>query len=440
MQYRKFGAAILVAAVVTTTVSVARAQSGTVNYYLPPKIIKIGSTKTPVAGNGTVVVKVFVNADGTFKVDSVIRATPNHDNDAAALEVARSSSYRPATRGKKPVAAFYDFTIKFSGGTASTGDGDGLAKYELMIRAGNYDGAKKGLTDYVAAHPTDQKAQTDLGVALTFLNEFEGATKAFDSGGTIPPNYRAVAGKAYAEFAAVEVAAKNYPAAVASAKKSVELSPGMATYNALGYGELAAGDAAAAAKDLEQAHSLAASSNAPAKQRALIAGNLVAAYLDLGDPVKAKTFADEAVKLDPSAPGPGAAFVNYYAKQAGEKGKAGKHVEAAGYFEQAGDAAKAMPNLKSAAASMYANAAFAYLSIQPKPDNAKARADAEKALGLDPASPTANFAIGIALANDGKNKDALEALNKALAGAKAANDAALTAKVEGAIKQISPAK
>jgi len=122
---------------------------------------------------------------------------------------------------------------------------------------------------------------------------------------------------------------------------------------------------------------------------------------------------------------------------------AGRQSEAGGArfdVEQAGDAAKAMPNLKAAAVSMYANAAFAYLSIQPKPDNVKARADADKALALDPASAGGNFAIGIALANDGKNKDALEALKKALVGAKATNDEALTAKVEGAIKQVSAAK
>jgi hypothetical protein len=92
----------------------ARAQYAT--EFVPAKLIKEGKTSTTIAGSGKVVVQVQVNADGSHKVTKIISSTNSGDN-AAATEIANSSTYRPARRGTTPITAFYDFTLRFSGRT-----------------------------------------------------------------------------------------------------------------------------------------------------------------------------------------------------------------------------------------------------------------------------------------------------------------------------------
>src|SRR5581483_1588514 len=93
-------------------VTAARAQYA--NEYSPAKLLKQGTTQHSIAGSGTVVVQVQVNADGSHKAIKVIKSSNSGDN-AAAMDIAQSSSYRPAHRGKSPITAFYDFTLKFNG-------------------------------------------------------------------------------------------------------------------------------------------------------------------------------------------------------------------------------------------------------------------------------------------------------------------------------------
>ena len=78
--------------------------------------------------------------------------------------------------------------------------------------------------------------------------------------------------------------------------------------------------------------------------------------------------------------------------------------------------------------------------MKPSAQPAKAKADADKALAIDANSPRANFLAGVALADQGNSKDALSYLNKADSAAKAANDTALVAQIEAAIKQLSGGK
>lgn len=409
------------------------------SYYFAPKLLKQGKSTAPITGPGTVVVKVLVNADGTFKVQSVIKST-NHGDDQAALEIARSSKYKPATRSGKSVLAFYDFSLKFTGTSVTSNEpaapsGGGTSQYERMIRAGNYSGAKSGLTEYLAGHPSDQQAQGLLGVADTYLNDSEGAVKAFDAAGTLPAKDLPSAGKAYAEYAQDQSKAKNSAAAVAAAKKAVQLTPTVGTYNLLGFVLVAAGNNAEAAAALEKARSLAASDpKVSAHDRGVIAGNLASAYAGAGDIDKAKAVAAEAAKLDPSATAPQEAIASYYATQAIEKEKAGQQDQAGALYEQAAQVAP------SQAVTLYARAAFAYLNVKPKPDATHAKATADKALALNPNSAQANFAEGVALADQGNAKDALTYLNKADAAAKAANDSGLIAQIESAIKQLNGAK
>ncbi len=422
----------------------ALAQSAPV-YYAPPKLLTRGKSTTPVAGNGTVVVQVLVNKDGSFKVQRVVRST-NHGDDAAALEIAKTSKYQPASRGAVKQTAFYDFTLKFVGGSATAASGDSLGagggssaggeiRFGRMIRAGNYQGAKSGLEAYLQQHPGDQKAQADLGVANTFLSDYAAAAAAFDKAGSLSPSVKALAGKAYAETAAAKIKSNDTAAAVAAAKRAVEIAPSFYGYNTLGLAQSQGGDTSAAIAAFESARSLGAKdSKIKPKERALVDANLVSTYLDANRPDQAKAVAAEAQQLDPTQQSAQNAYANYYLKQAQAASKAGKDADAASLYEQAAVAVPAQ------AAALYAQAAVSYLNLKPKPDNDKAKADADKALAAAPDNAVANYAAGIALANQQKSKDALVYLNKADASAKSGNDTSLATAIENAIKQLNGTK
>ena len=430
--------AALISALVPLDLAPAAAANGTENYYTPPKLKAQGSSSAAVAGPGVVIVKVLVAKDGSAKVQGVVRSS-NHADDPVALDIAKSSTYRPATRGTTAITAFYDYTLKFNvkGGSASSDAGaGGLAAFERQIRAGNYSSAQTGLTAFVAAHPGDTKAELDLGIASAYLNEASAAAVAFGKAGAIPDTYHALAAKSFNDAANEAYKAKDYPAAVVAAKRAVEFAPGPFTWNSLGTAEDAAGDRAAASADLEKARSLAAADSAlkPA-DRARIDANLVSAYVDAGRIDDAKTVAAEATKLDPTQTGAQMFLANYYSKTASDLIAAGKLPEGAAAYEQAAVAAP------SQAVQSYTEAAFAYLKMKPNAANDKAKADADKALAIDPANASANFAAGIALANQpGKSKDALTYLNKADTAAKAGSDPALTSAIENVLKQLGPAK
>lgn len=86
--------------------------------YTPPQLLTNGTTSRAIAGSGTVVVQVQVNADGTHKALKISKSTNAGDN-AAAMEIAQSSSFIPAHRGTTAVTAFYDYTLTFSGSKVS---------------------------------------------------------------------------------------------------------------------------------------------------------------------------------------------------------------------------------------------------------------------------------------------------------------------------------
>jgi Flp pilus assembly protein TadD len=422
-------ATLTLAATVAVPLAVA---AQTITYYTPPTLVKRGTSTSAIAGAGTVIVQVMVNTDASFKVVRIIHSTNPQDN-AAALEIAKTSSYKPASRGSQKQVAFYDFTLKFTGkgGSEATtsDDATGTAKYDRMIRAGNYSGAQSGLKSYVAEHPGDAKAQQLLGVADTFLNQDEDATDAFDKGGTILPAYKSVATKAYADYSVTATKNNESDKAVASAKKAVALQPGFFTYDVLGSAESSAGQSDAAVADLEKARSLGTSAK-PA-DRAIVDASLVSIYLAADKPDMAKPVANEAKQLDPSETATDNIFANYYAKQAQTESTAGKNSAAAASYDQGAAVAPGQ------AATLYTKAAFMFLSAQPKADPTSAKTYADKALALKPDDAAANYAAGIALADQGNAKDALVFLNKADTLAKTANDTKLTDQIEAAIKQLS---
>lgn len=433
---RLFAAVATVGSLALVQGAPALADPTAAQYYNPPKLVKQGTPSSPISGNGTVVIQVLVNPDGTFKVQKIVKST-NHALDQAAMDMAQTAQYAPATKGGKKIVAFYTYTLKFVGASTTTSDsasGGTLAAYNTQVRAGKYAEAKTNLTAYLQAHPSDPQANALLGVADFFLDDFSGATAAFDKAGTIPTQYKTVAANAYARGAEKALAAKDGSTAVADAKKANELSPGAPTLNLLGNAQIVAGDYAAAVRSLEQARSLAATdSKVDAKQRGVITANLVAAYVDSDQPDKAVALLPDVKQLDPSNTGALGTVVAYYAKKAQAAQKAGNVAEAVSLYDKA---ASLGPEY---APVMYANEAFAYMSA-PKPDWKAVKATADKALAIKPDDAGANLAAGVALANDGKQKDAIPYLQKADASAKAAGDKAMADKAEQLLKQLNAGK
>jgi tetratricopeptide (TPR) repeat protein len=437
-------AALCAAAVFVPAAAVAQTPPpSSFAYYQPPTLATKGTAKSPIGGAGTVVIKVLVNKDGTFKVQGVIHSS-NAADDKAALEIAQSSTYKPATRGKVKETAFYDFTLKFTeNGSSSAGEQNlpELEQYRRMIEVGNSTDAKPKLEAYLSSHPDDPKAELYLGLAENLLNQPKAAVAAFEKAGSIPVEFKAAASKAYADAAVDAVTAKDSATGVELAKKAVGYSETFDKYLVLGFAELSAEDYPASVAALEKARDLAKTENATAKQQSIIYSNLVQAYVRGGNFDKAKTAVAEAKQIDPSSNADGI-LEQSFVSRGNALQNAGKFADAAALFEQA---AVALPK---SAGPFYARAALAYLSIKPDPtaksdpNTEKAGADADKALAADPTNAAANYAKGISVINLDKTKtqQALDYLKKADEQAKKGNDPGLTSAIENAIKQLNGGK
>ncbi|MDQ2681376.1 MAG: hypothetical protein M3Y21_10235 [Candidatus Eremiobacteraeota bacterium] len=420
----------------------ASAPAGAVVYndYVPPKLIKQGTTSHGIAGTGVVVVQVQVNANGSHKVVKIIRSTNSGDN-AAAMDLASTASYRVAKRGGKAITAFYDYTLKFNGKSVAASrisggaSGGGNSPIDRMLRSNDYAGAKAAAQSAVLSNPSNSTAQAQLGTAEYFLKDYSGSAAAFDKATTIPKAYKIIASAAYSN-AGASMAQTNPTLALSYAKKAVAMSPTGGSYFALGVAELGNKDASGAVTDLKKARDLAlADKKSDSKTRVQIDVMLLQAYTANNDAANAKATAAEIKALDPTSTAPGRVIGNSYLAQGNTAATAGKHDDAIKAYEQAaatGDSAVQV--------TAYTSAAFE-MSKADKPDYAKVKAEADKALAINPNDAMANFAAGLGLTgqyasshDDGVKKQALVFLNKADDEAKTSGNAALQIQIESFMK------
>lgn len=427
----------MIAALVVGAAPVA-ASAQTSVFYVPPKLQTRGTNTTSITGKGTVTIKVFVHANGKTDVPTVVTKSTNHGDDAAALEIARTSTYKPATKDGKPADAFYTFVLSFSGTgavgaaeTAETGNG-ALQKVASLERSGNYSAAKEQLATYLQAHPDDKEANLLLGVANAFTDDYGAAASAFDKAGTIPPKYQTLAGKTYSNAAVAALKANDNDNAVAYSTKAIALTPSAEPYNIRGSAEYAQKKYDVAVTDLEKARDLATTEKADNHQVAVIETNLTAAYMGAGQSDKGLATAKDVARLDPSITQTGEIIAQYYNDKATALVKSGDRKGAA---DQLDAGAAAVPKY---AVQLYGNAAT-ILASDAKPDWKVVKAEADKALAIDPNDARANYVAGVALANDKNTKDALTYLNKAQASAKTGTDADLSKQIDAALKQLETA-
>ena len=401
----------------------------TQQFYRPPKVLKLGTSSAGVSGTGTVTVKVFIKKDGTPTTAQVTKST-NHGDDAAALAIAKSSSYRPGTRDGTPVDAFYTVALKFNGSSVTTGDtstAGGLPQATALIRAGKYSDAKTELAAYLTAHPDDKNAQALLGVADGYLDDTAGAVTAFDAAGTIPANFRVVAAKAYADAAVSALKNKQNDQAIALSGKALALQENVNTLFIRGTAFGNAQQYPEAITDLEKAKAMAVAGKADAATLNAIDSSLATAYVFGGAPDKGLAIAQEVRRRDPSNTHIDDTLAAYYNQQASAALKAGKADQAVAILESAAT------SLPKRAAVLYVQAANVLAQAQP-PDWKRVKAEADKALAVDPADARANYVTGVALANSGDKTGPIPYLQKAKANA--GSDTQLATDADAALKKL----
>ncbi|HEY5257123.1 MAG TPA: energy transducer TonB [Candidatus Baltobacteraceae bacterium] len=408
---------------------------------IPARLATRGTTTTPPAGAGRVVVQVLVNANGSHKATRVIR-TSNAGDNKAAMEIAQSSTYHPATRNGKPIVWFYDYTLVFTGSSVSTSDlgppNSQLGQIGRMVRAGNYAGAKAMATTYLASNPGNTQARTQLGVAEYFAGDYTDSAQAFSQVGTVSARYKQLAAHAFAS-AAVALSTSNPATAVSYGKKAVQLDGGANSLFALGVAELGAKDAASAVVNLKKARSLGfAQKTTDLKSKVNLDTALLEAYSQQGDSAGVQAIAAEIKQLDPTSPVPGRILGNQYLAAAFASLQALKYDDAVKNFDLAAQAGDSQVQVTA-----YAQASLA-LAEEQKPDYDKVKAYADKALAVKSDDALANFAEGVALAGQWSisksankadlKKQAIATCNKAEQYATAEGNNALLLKIQAFVK------
>lgn len=440
MTFSRIVAATCTIAMAVTSVP-ALAQSGD---FTIAKVTKQGTTSHSIAGPGTVTVQVQVNANGTHKAIKVIRST-NHGDDAAAMEIAQNSSYRPAHRGSTPVTTFYDYVLKFNGkSVAASDENEGgsapadvaaatgiAAPIDAAIRAQKYDQAIAKANTALVSSPGNPLVLQLLGEAEFFSKDYPSAAAAFAKVDTIAKPYQVVAAQA---FANASVQMTSDPAtALQYAQKAVALQNSGNSQFALGVAQIANKKYPEGIATLK-----AVRDKAPDKKtKAAIDRQLLSAYLADNDTAGANETAAELKALDPTGNSAALAVGNHYLEAANAAMNAKNWAEALKDYDQA--AGTGDPKV---AVTANTGAAFAVLSME-KPDFSKAHDYAMKAVGGAPSDAAANFAAGLSMAGiyvtskkPSDKTQALDFLNKADQLAKAANNATLAQQIENQIKNI----
>jgi tetratricopeptide (TPR) repeat protein len=417
------------------------------NEFTPAKLLHQGTTTHDIAGSGTVVVQVQVNPDSTHKAIKVLRSTNSGDN-AAAMDIAQNSSYRPAHRGSTPVVSFYDFTLKFNGKSVArtpsedqvpTGGGamsPAASQVAALVRQGQYQQAKSKAESELLSSPGDNSLREMLGIAAFDAGDFTTAASAFDKVPSIGALYRPAAARSFAA-AAVKEAPSNPTTALNYAQKAMSLDSGPNSRFALGVAQLANGDNAGAVASLKVARDAAMSDpKVPTASKVNIDSELLQAYLANHDTADAQAVAAQIKQLDPKS-------------TAGSQAMGASLVKAGNAAVEAKDTTTALTDFDQAAAlgdpqiAVTANtlAAFA-IARSAKPDYKRMQAYAEKAIAIKPNDAAANFADGIALTaqwasshSDATKKAAAAALDKADQQAKADGNEALSLQIETFVKK-----
>ena len=436
---KRYSRIVAGASAIAMAMAAAPALAQYASEYVPPKLLTKGNTAKAIAGNGTVIVQVQVNADGSHKVMRVLKSTNAADN-AAAMDIAQNSTYRPGKKGGQTIPAFYDFTLKFSGKSASavgeesetTGMSGASAQIDALIRQKQYAAAVSKAQSALASDPSNAQLNEMLGLAQYYSGDEVAAATAFGKAGTVTKQFVPVAASSFAT-AAVKMAPNDPAQSLAYAQKAVALDNSTNSRFALGVAQNANKQYSAAITTLKGVREKAPDT----KVKIAVDSQLLQAYIASNDTADANAVTAEMKQLDPNA-NAGTRVMGNHLLQAGSDAMTAKNfTDALKDFDQA--AALNDPQVSVTANTL---AAFAIFRMD-KPDYAKAKTYADKAAAANPNDAQANFAEGIAYAgiyatsrSDADKKQALSYLNKADSLAKAAGNTQLASSIEAQLKNI----
>jgi tetratricopeptide (TPR) repeat protein len=395
-----------------------------------PKLLQRGTNTTAPAGAGDVMVQVFVRKDGTFTVNKIIKSSNAGDN-AAALEIAKTSKYRPATNGGQRVDEYYDFKVSFAGDTAAIGNGP-IAGILAEIRAGKYDQAKTDLATYLQTNPNDTQAYALLGVANAFGGDPAAASAAFAKAGTIPDQYQTLALQSYEKYADAALGDKKFSDAIDAANHAIAINPNsLQAYYDRAQANMGTQNYTAAITDLQKAHAIALTAKSDDKTMSTLAFTLAVAQLDAGQFGEAAQTAKDLYRNDTTR----SAQLDKYAYTA--------VMDAAITLANAGRIPDSVSRLESGAAAfpndagaLTAEAAY-ILAIDKKPDWDKVKAEAQKALDLDPNAGKADFVLGVVASQKSDTKTAVDYFNKAKATPAYGSDPSLAKQINDALTKLN---
>jgi hypothetical protein len=414
---------------------------------VPPKITKMGTHTSPVAGTGIVRVQVQINRDGTHHVTRIISST-NHGDDAAAREIAETSTYRPAMRGGKAVVYLYDPVFKFTGksvanvaeggSVASIATGGGGGSIDAMLRSGRYQAAKSAAQSGLTRNPNDGALLQQLGAADYYLKDYEGSADAFNKVARVSSFYSAIAAGAFAQ-AAVDVSTTNPQQSLDYARKAVSLNGGANSRFALGVAQLANKQYTDAIATLQSVRStLATTPNSSIDARYGVDQRLMMAYMGANETSQAQSLAGEMKRLRPSS-SPYQAICVSYLSQGNDQLTLKNYDQAIALYLKM----TAFPDTECQTAGYTRSANVIASEVKPDPTVMKGYAD--KALAANANDAAANFFEGYALAlqynashSAQLKQQALTYLNKADTLAKAStNQQMLVPSIENLIKQLN---
>lgn len=420
---------------------------------VPPTIVKLGTHSSPVAGTGQVRVQVLVRPDGSHVVSRIISST-NHGDDAAAREIAESSTYRPATRGGKAIIYYYDPIFKFSGKTVAGFEGlpptqaasGGNATIDAMLRSGRYSEAQSAAQSALTSRPNDPELLQELGVADYYLKDYEGAAAAFYKVSAIARIYQTVAASSFANAAAhlgseVNASTEDETVALAYARRAIALDPGPNSQFALGVAEIGDKQYAQGLATLQAVHSTVfGRQGTPVDVKYAIDNEMLVAYIGMSDLNGAQETANEMMRLKPGDSRPAESVCQIYINQGQTALSAKNYQQAISLFEKA--ASFDDPQCRTAGYDRAANA----VDAETKPDASQIKAYADKALAVNANDPVANMFEGVALYFEYQSvhsaqlkSQSLTYLNKADSLAKAAGNQSLVQTIETFIRQVNSA-
>jgi Flp pilus assembly protein TadD len=319
---------------------------------------------------------------------------------------------------------------------SSQSGGADTSAIDALVRSGKYKDAIAKANAALLSSPGNPAVLQLLGVAQYYDNDFVDAATTFSRVDEIKKPFQPIAAQAFAT-GAIRVSQSNPTQSLDFAHKAVALAPDPTERFALGVAQLANKQYADAVTTLKGVHDQLGNDPKANAAKLNIDQELLQAYLDTNNQAGADAIAAEMKALDPSGAGPARAIAQHYLRAGNDAMQANDAATALKDFDQAASAG-------SAPEAVTANtlAAFAILKMD-KPDYAKAKDYATKAVAGAPQDAQANYALGIAYfgiyTSSTKSDDktqALTYLKKSDDLAKAAGNEGLALQIENQIKNI----